>query len=826
MVFTRNQKRKIEDLEEEIYKIIFSKKKREDDSETETNYSEDIDDTESKVSEENSEENVDIRINKNDKKYGIIKSLKGIYSGEYFHSVKADETTNILKQQYSDEQLEQFQKTLDSLQNDFKFQIPNIIDLLNMDIIPTKKWAILEKVYILANAPVLSPEYTKGVRQIKELLTETKNEEEKKIISILKTDEYTDDYKQKILKLDTTLNNKVIAYQKLSSMEQFADNETSEYAKYKNWLDTLLSMPFGKELKIPEFSSPTEVVNYLENVRTILDKRLSFLEKPKDQIINVITQMMRGVNSGINAIGLGGPKGLGKCLAKDTDILMYDGSIKKVQNVVKGDILMGDDSTPRNVLSSVSGTETMYKITHADTGECYTVNESHILSLKFCYKNKIHDCYKKKFFKLNWYNVNSKKIYSSIFDYNDDNKEIVRKNVQNLLNKINKENVQDEIIDINVVEYLNMKNKHLWSGYKNRINFPTSNINERIDFINKYLKNFNGNFFTVPCNEVDTVKTHYHSFSYIVNSLGYSCVKYKNHYRVYPKSMSKLIIEKLSYGDYYGFEIDGNHRFVLGNFIVTHNTSIVKSIAEALNRPYRTISLGGESDVSSLVGHGFTYIGSNPGRIIDILRETNCMNPIILIDELDKVSQTHQGKELIGALIHMTDHTTNSKYNYDRYFSGIEFDLSKVLFIFTYNDESKVDKILADRLFKIKIDNYSLSEKSIITEKHIIQSILQEYSFNNNEIEFPKECIDYILHLSKEDVGMREIKRKFEIIISRINTLVLTTSSNNIIKLKYASLKNYYTQFPCKVLKEHIPILLEDSITNETTSDVPFGMYL
>jgi len=245
-----------------------------------------------------------------------------------------------------------------------------------------------------------------------------------------------------------------------------------------------------------------------------------------------------------------------------------------------------------------------------------------------------------------------------------------------------------------------------------------------------------------------------------------------------------------------------------------------------LNRPYRSISLGGESDASLLTGHGFTYVGSSPGRIIEILRESKCMNPIVLIDELDKVSETHNGKEIIGNLIHLTDSTTNSKYNYDRYFSGIDFDLSKVLFIFTYNDPSKVDKILADRLFKIKVDNYSIKEKLEITNKHLISNILDQYNFNKDDIKFSDEAIEYIVNSSMSDEGMRDIKRKFEIIISRINTLLLTQKEPSIIRLKYKSLSDYYIQLPVCVLKEHVDIFLTDSASKDQEDSPPPMMYM
>ena len=202
------------------------------------------------------------------------------------------------------------------------------------------------------------------------------------------------------------------------------------------------------------------------------------------------------------------------------------------------------------------------------------------------------------------------------------------------------------------------------------------------------------------------------------------------------------------------------------------------------------------------------------------------MNPIILVDELDKISQTHQGKEIIGTLIHLTDTTTNNKYTYDRYFSGIEFDLSKVLFIFTYNDPDKVDKILADRLFKIKVENYNVKEKLEITKQHIIKNVLQEFKFTENDIVFSPESIDYIVSTSIDDEGMRDIKRKIEIVTSRINTLLLTSKDDNVINLKYKNLYESYSQLPIVVKKEHIDTFLQESISlSETSTPPPFGMY-
>ena len=108
-------------------------------------------------------------------------------------------------------------------------------------------------------------------------------------------------------------------------------------------------------------------------------------------------------------------------------------------------------------------------------------------------------------------------------------------------------------------------------------------------------------------------------------------------------------------------------------------------------RPFAFIAIGGSSNGSTLDGHNYTYVGSTWGRIVDILMEHKCMNPIIFIDELDKVSRTEQGKEIIGILTHLIDPTQNDCFH-DKYFNGIDLDLSNALFIFSYNDVDAIDR--------------------------------------------------------------------------------------------------------------------------------------
>jgi hypothetical protein len=124
---------------------------------------------------------------------------------------------------------------------------------------------------------------------------------------------------------------------------------------------------------------------------------------------------------------------------------------------------------------------------------------------------------------------------------------------------------------------------------------------------------------------------------------------------------SQIRINHIGHGKYYGFTLDGNHRYLLKDCTVTHNTSLVKEgISKILNRPFAFIALGGATDSSFLEGHSYTYEGSTWGQIVQILIDSKCMNPVIYFDELDKISETPKGEEIAGILTHLTDTTQNS----------------------------------------------------------------------------------------------------------------------------------------------------------------------
>ena len=146
------------------------------------------------------------------------------------------------------------------------------------------------------------------------------------------------------------------------------------------------------------------------------------------------------------------------------------------------------------------------------------------------------------------------------------------------------------------------------------------------------------------------------------------------------------------------------------------------------------------------------------GKIVQILLDSKCMNPVIYFDELDKISDTPKGEEIAGILTHLTDTSQNSQFH-DKYFAEIDFDLSKCLFIFSYNDESKVNPILRDRMYRIQTKGYEMKEKLIIARKHLLPKIREQVNFKEDEviIQIDKMTQKPILHLLKE-MGLKEVK--------------------------------------------------------------------
>ena len=237
----------------------------------------------------------------------------------------------------------------------------------------------------------------------------------------------------------------------------------------------------------------------------------------------------------------------------------------------------------------------------------------------------------------------------------------------------------------------------------------------------------------------------------------------------------------------------------------TGKTSIVKEgISKILNRPFAFIALGGATDSSFLEGHSYTYEGSVWGKIVQILIDSKCMNPVIYFDELDKISDTPKGEEIAGILTHLTDTTQNSQFH-DKYFAEVDFDLSKCLFIFSYNDESKVNPILRDRMYRIKTKGYDKKQKTVICNNYLLPKIREQVKFNDSDIIIPDDSLQYIMetHCNGED-GVRNVKRCLEIIYTKLNLYRLMKPGANL----FDEQKTLTVEFPFTVTKDIVDKLI------------------
>ena len=249
-------------------------------------------------------------------------------------------------------------------------------------------------------------------------------------------------------------------------------------------------------------------------------------------------------------------------------------------------------------------------------------------------------------------------------------------------------------------------------------------------------------------------------------------------------------------------------------------TKIVRDgISKSLNREMRCFSMGGIKDSSTFFGFDYTYVGSKHGAIVQALIDTKTMNPILFFDELDKISETKDGKDIENLLIHLTDPVQNYDFN-DKYFSGFPIDISKSLIIFSFNDIDNISPVLRDRLHIINIPNPSPKDKINIAQKYFVKEFVDNFKLNN-ELTFTDDIVKYIVdRYTNEESGVRRLKRCIETICMKVNTSKLLGSCLKDMNLSTSKLN---ITLPLTLTREHIDTLL---YVKETKNDkIPF-MYI
>ena len=234
-------------------------------------------------------------------------------------------------------------------------------------------------------------------------------------------------------------------------------------------------------------------------------------------------------------------------------------------------------------------------------------------------------------------------------------------------------------------------------------------------------------------------------------------------------------------------------------------STLVKHIGDALGTPTITIPLGGASDGSFLDGHSYVYEGSLPGAMVSSVSKTGCMNPVILLDELDKVSTSSKGAEIINVLIHLTDPVQNTAFR-DKYLGDVEMDLSQAVFVFTFNDINAVHPILKDRMLCIETKAYTFEEKYQIARRHLLPKICVDHGFSPDQFVVSEEALRDIVSRIDQESGVRNMNRALEAVVSQANfdRLVGNTEESDRIDIEGDMIRDVVRAKPSNASVDHL----------------------
>jgi len=234
-------------------------------------------------------------------------------------------------------------------------------------------------------------------------------------------------------------------------------------------------------------------------------------------------------------------------------------------------------------------------------------------------------------------------------------------------------------------------------------------------------------------------------------------------------------------------------------------TSLANSIASALKRPLIRIALGGLEDVNELRGHRRTYVGAMPGRITQGLIDAKKMNPVIVLDEIDKVSRSQRG-DPTAALLEILDPEQNSEFR--DYYLNFNIDLSNVIFIATANDVGRIPTPLRDRMEFIHVSSYTPQEKFEIAKRYLIPQELKKHGLKNSELSISKPALKELIHSYTREAGVRNLRRRIADMSRKVAKEVLEDPSLNKVSVSLKNLKDFFDKSVFEIEKtDKIPVI-------------------
>jgi hypothetical protein len=689
-----------------------------------------------------------------------------------------------------------------------KDQSPSLENILKADLRKKHKAELFEWFLIYESSMPMSEERMMLRKQLHGLLEEYKREytefskHQEEVIQFEQKHEHHNDLcdmQFAILRLQTTQSHKEILFRKYSELKEREDMD-EEYYKLKGWLKQALQLPFDRIKNFPRFDNVTE---QLMHVKKIFDTELYGMEKVKEQLLLFIHGKIMNPDMKGCCLGLVGEPGVGKCLHPETPVMMADGSIRAAKTLVKGEALMGDDSEPRWIESVCTGEQLMYQI-HQENGDSYTVNSSHILTLYHTKSGRLEDWEIVDFLKMpekrrrDYHGVKTGVEFSPVklsfptvpvrimgylwaSQMEGNRFPVARAWEENRFPSF-LGLVEENVCTVHEPSVAQFLEKH---SHKMPLEFKINRAGVRLEFVQGILDACG------LCHHRAAQEYHVHvppsrqeDLLYVMRSLGLACTLTKHSSITVsdplgilstPSSEWKaslvtypIRIETLDVQSYVGFIVDGNHRFLLGDFTITHNTSIARCLAKVLDFPFEQISFGGVHHSDFIKGFDFTYVGSRPGEIARCLTRMGHRNGIIFFDEYEKVSEN---PEVTSTLLHITDFSQNNGFR-DNFFNELTIDLSAVWFIYSMNELPR-DKALKDRIYSIEVEGYNEKEKAAIALDYLFPKNLGNIGKPKSDLVVTDEVVRYLVQkVCSGEKGIRNLEKAVRDILNKIHFLV------------------------------------------------------